>query len=156
MAEGQVIYNRADGSEVVLPKLSPTDFLALGRVLKTQQKACLRENLAGCTPLERAKALTDFDAVRVRQGDVVLYLNSLDGQFAALHIALQKLKPDASAADVAELGIPVDDWLSVVAELAGLELEKAKRPLAGSVEPTATGSSTPTSSAETSIQSPIQ
>ena len=118
------------------------------RMIRDALKAAL-----DATRDEERKALDAFDRLPLRARDVEEFVNTLEGQYAAILYSLQKDKPDAGEADFNALELQPGDWLGITANLLNMRTVAVEGgpsgPLPGTGEspppsPTATETSTPT------------
>ncbi|HTK76481.1 MAG TPA: hypothetical protein VL371_14545, partial [Gemmataceae bacterium] len=102
-----------------------------GNTLRASRKAQLRTELAAANASaeETRKALDEFDRRPVRYQDVERFVNTLEGQYAAILYSLQKDAPAAGEAEFNALDLAPDEWLSVTAKL--LSMQVVERPAEG-------------------------
>lgn len=107
-----------------LKRLSPADWVKLGNTLRASRKAGLRAELAAgkASADETRKALDEFDRRPVRYADVERFVNTLEGQYAAILYSLQKDNAAAGEAEFNALELPPDQWLSVTAQLLSMQV----------------------------------
>lgn len=155
-----VTINTSAG-EKQLKKLAPADWAKLGNIFRSGRKASLQGELmaAKTPPEETKKALDEFDRRPVRYRDVEAYVNTLEGQYAAILLSLQKDNPQAGEDEFNALDLQPDQWLGITAELLNLKLVTPPLPESGGSKPSdppqsadpqsETGTPTPTESAST-------
>ena len=152
----QLVLVNTPAGERQLKRLSPADWVKLGNTLRASRKAQLRAELAGrippIDPTEARKELDAFDRRPLRARDVEEFVNTLEGQYAAILYSLQKDKPDAGEDDFNALGLQPGAWLGLTGDL--LNLRVVEHPLAGTGESPASQANHPAS--ETSTPTPAE
>jgi hypothetical protein len=115
------------------------------------------------TEAEARKRLDEFDRRPLKYRDVESFINTMEGQYAAILYSLQKDNPQAGEAEFNELAVPPQDWLDVTGRLLNVPIVVTRvgpdGPLPGTGESppsppphastTATGTPTPAESAST-------
>lgn len=148
-----VTINLPDGSERNLKKCSPSDWIRLANIFRANRKAAKKASMLGAPPADLLAELDKLDKAPVKEPDLLQWLNSLEGQHAAILLSLAKEFPDAGPDALAEkfdeLGLEPFRWLEVAAKLFNIPLEpvNAKKNDEGGATTNPTGGEPPTSSA---------
>jgi hypothetical protein len=149
----EVVSNLPDGGEIRLPKLSPSDVVALANRISSKRKDELRRNLedAAVPPGERLKVLNEFDARPVRRSDLIMAASDPGVQLEMLRLSLSRqFGREATIAEVDALPISALSSREQVHLFLGLmnyvEKEEPAHPPAGGAAPPDTTSPSPTTS----------
>jgi hypothetical protein len=158
-----VTLNLADGTERHLKKLSPSDWLKLGNSLRSIRKEQRRQEMIE----EKAEAeavrtaLQKIDSTPVKLSDLETFLNTPEGQYTAILIALARdnpaiLKdPDTGEAEMMALGITPADWQWIMMDLCNMEYTPPLPASPSGASPGATSQTTSTTSDSPSTSAPL-
>lgn len=136
----QLVTVNTSAGERQFKRLSPADWVSLANIFKRQRKSALRVELAtgGADPDEARRQLDAMDRRPVKYRDVEQYVNTLEGQYMALRLAVSRdpavgSDEDAIEAAIADLAPDPGDWNRIVADLLNLQLvvEELPDPPAG-------------------------
>ena len=107
-----------------LKRLAPADWVKLGNTLRASRKAQLRAELAAAKASadDTKRSLDEFDRRPVKYRDVEAFINTMEGQYAAILYSLQKDNPAAGEAEFNELAVPPQDWLEVTGHLLNVPI----------------------------------
>lgn len=151
-----------DGTKRHLRKCSPSDWMRMENVFRQVRKLRVFENLTikKATPEAIDNKMEEMDKWPVRHSDLVNFLNEHEGQRAAILFSIAKdysvtTPPSTLEEEFDRLGQEPWQWLRIACDLFNVAVvisDSKKNELTESGgTTTATGSSTPTSSDQSSI-----
>ena len=160
-----VVINRADGTELRLRRCSPADRYRFRAVFRAYRKAGRANSLSllGVAGRDALPYLDEIDARRLKESEVIEWVNHPEGQREAVLLSLRADNPKATMDDVDALGLDDDGLLRAAAGVFNLDVVAAATegdgpagPLAGGAAggPTGTTGGTPTPSGADSASGP--